>query len=209
MSDGKKITVQALIQSAAEAAAREVVKLQQQPSSINYYMATERILRAYPALKQLAEHPEDYGFFKEERSHDITVAPPPGTPFRDTVEIQELFTEARRQSFVKTLARFFELDASIKLFENRREFVVIRMYYFGEDASGQERDPNAPPWTWETIAEALDDVGISRSVSVLRGWRTTLVRELSVVLFGTEGAVSLSTKHSNVKKADENTTDED
>ena len=195
----KKVTITELVETAAKAAAREALQLQEQRSSINLYAAMEHLLRSYTRLKQLADHPEDYVFFRANRSHDIASAPPAGTVFRDKVDLEELFTEAREKAFVKTMARFVELEAVIKLFENRREFIVIRMYYFNEDPMGNDRGLDAKRYTFDAIAEELSLVGIDKNVKTLREWRSRLVQEMTVALFGTDGAISLATK-TTVKK---------
>ena len=129
----KKTKEQLYIDEAAKAGAREVLHLQHKVFTINYYRATEDALRAYIKVKRQLEHPEEYGFFPTGKSHDISVAPPPGLGLRDKVEANELYVESRKNSFIRTADKFNEIHMAVKAFENRREFVVIRMYYFGED----------------------------------------------------------------------------
>lgn len=189
----KKTKEQLYIDEAAKAGALEVLHLQHKVFTINYYRATEDALRAYIKVKRQLEHPEEYGFFPTGKSHDISVAPPPGLGLRDKVEANELFVESRKNSFIRTADKFNEIHMAVKAFENRREFVVIRMYYFGEDEYGNYRGDDAKRYTWEEIAEALEHIGINRSVSVLRGWRSSLVREMAVMIHGVDGAVSINT----------------
>jgi len=190
----KKLTVPELIDQTAKASAREVLHLQHKVFTINYYRATEDALRAYVKVKRQLENPEEYGFFPTGKSHDISVAPPPGLGLRDKVEVNELFVESRKNSFIRTADKFNEIHMAVKAFENRREFIVIRMYYFGEDENGNYRGDDAKRYTWEEIAEALERIGINRSVSVLRGWRSSLVREMAVMMHGLDGAVSINTR---------------
>jgi len=196
----KKTAQQKYIDEAAEAGARKVLLLQRQQADVNHYRAMEDLLRAYKKTKLWEDHPEEYGWFPTGKSHDISVAPPPGLGLRDKVEMNELFVQSKEASFIRSMARFYDLNAVIKLFENRREFVVIRMYYFGEDENGEDRGPDAKRYTWEEIADALERIGISRSVSVLRGWRSKLVREMTVQMFGVEGAISIESRDNTQMK---------
>ena len=97
---------------------------------------------------------------------------------------------ARTASYERTRARFEELDAVIRQFGNREEFIVIRMYYFGEDADGNDRG-EAGALTFEAISAELTGKGVIRTEKTLRTWRTRLVQEMTVLLFGVDGAVSI------------------
>ena len=187
----KTITVQALIEAAANAAARKVIQLQTESSEQDYYLATERMLRIYPKLRQLATNPEEYGFFREERSHDISIAAPRGSLPVDKIELQEAYAEARQRSLTQTLSRFTELDAVVKLFENREDFIIIRMYYFNEDETGADRGQDAKPYTFSEISDALSFTGIMWSEKVCRYRRANMVKEMSVILFGPYAALSI------------------
>lgn len=187
----RKKTQEELIDEAAERAAEKVLALQRKAWNVNHYRAMENLLRAYKKTKQWDEHPEEYGFFPTGKSHDISVAPPPGLGLRDKVEMNELFVQSKETSFVRSMARFFELEAVIKLFEDRREFVVIRMYYFNEDEHGNDRGPDAKPYTFPEITDALRNIGIERSEKAIRRWRSKLVQEMTVMMFGIDGALSI------------------
>lgn len=192
-----KTATEEYIDKAAEAGARKVLQLQHKSAITNHYRATERLLRMYRYYKQLEEHPEEYGFFPTGKSHDISVAPPPGTGVSDKIEINELFVESRKRSFIRTMERLTDLKTVIKLFENKKEFVVIRLYYFNEDINGNDRGDNAKHYTWEEIAEEMDKLGIERSVSMIRRWRSKLVQDMAVALFGIDGALSIESREPN------------
>lgn len=194
---GDKITVQQLIATTAETTAREFVKQLQGSASTgdDFYRATEALLRAYPRLRRLKEN---YSFYPADRSHDVIVSAPRGTML-DKVDAGELIVEARKRSFLRSMERYAELEAVIELFQNRDEFLVIRLLYFNEDIQGNDRGDGAKPYTWEDVAEALEDVGLSRSVSALRRWRSAIVKEMTVVLFGVEGALSVERGGVNLK----------
>lgn len=188
MADKK--TVRQLINETAEATAKQVIKQLKKAEGKDYYKATEALLRVYPKLRKLNNDPSTYGFFPVDKSHDVTVAAPPGTML-DKVDVKELYVEARKRSFVRTMGRFTELEAVIQMFQHKPEFMVIRLAYFNEDIHGNDRGDGAKPYTWEEIADALDSIGITRSETVLRRWRSGLVKEMTVVLFGAEGALSV------------------
>lgn len=196
----RKRTMDEIIHKAAEEGARKVLKIQRKEADTNHYRAMEDLLRAYKNTKRWEDHPEEYGFFPVEKSHDISVAPPPGLGLRDKVETTELFVQSKETSFIRSMARFFELDAVVKLFEKRREFIVIRMYYFGENEYGEDRGPDAKPYTFPQITEALLNIGIDRSEKALRRWRSKLVQEMTVMMFGVDGALSIESRAQNSKK---------
>ena len=186
----RKPTTEELIDRSAKAAAKEMLWQQRRLQCRNLYRATERLLRAWPRLKRIHDHPEDYGFEPVQRSKDISVAPPPGSGVHDPMEAAEAHVDSRAASYDRTVARFNEIDAVVRTFEDKPEFVVIRMYYFGEDAAGNDRG-DARPYTFEEIAEELSYAGIERSERTLRIWRTKLVQDMTVMLFGVDGAVSV------------------
>lgn len=193
MSD-TKTAQQQYIDEAAKTAAREVLHLQHKRAVTNHYRAMEHLLRAYKKSKLWEEHPEEYGFFPTEKSHDISVAPPPGLGIRDKVEANELFVQSKELSFVRSMARFGEVDAVVKSFENREDFIIIRMYYFNEDETGADRGQDAKPYTFPEITEALQRIGIDMSERACRYRRTKLVREMTVLQFGIDGAISIESR---------------
>ena len=101
------------------------------------------------------------------------------------------------------MARYYDIKTIVELFQDQPEFIVIRLYYFNEDINGNDRGPDAKRLTWEEIADELEAAGIHRSVSALRIWRSRLVQEMTVMLFGVDGALSLeSTSYNREEKND-------
>ena len=96
-------------------------------------------------------------------------------------------------SYHRTRARFEEIDRVVKLFAERKEFHVIRMYYFGEDAQGNERPAGAEPYTWEAIAAELEGMGLIRDAKSARRWRNKIVNDMAVCMFGKPAAVGVGT----------------
>ena len=157
-----------------------------------YYKRTEGLLMAYNKIKRFYEHPEEYQFFPVEHSHDIIMAPPKGTIYQDKADLVEAHVERRKRSFVKTMTAFFCIRAAILSEMNRPEFIAVAMYYLNQDEYGNDRGDNAPRLTWEEISERLENVGIYASARALSGWRNKIVREMTVLIFGVDGALSLS-----------------
>ena len=189
MSDRK--TMERYIDESAKCAAREVLNLQRQRRGVNLYGAMERLLRAYPKLKRMCEHPEEYQFLPAGRSKGISVAPPAGSGVRDPMDALDEHIDSRAASFDRTAARYTEIDAVVREFLDRPEFVVIRMYYWNEDAHGRERGDDEPRWSMNGIQEALSMEGIDRDVRTIRRWRSRIVQDMTVLMFGVDGAVSL------------------
>ena len=184
-----------IIESAAKSAASEVVRQQRRSRNVNLYRAMERLLRSYPYLRKLALHPEDYGFVPPERSKSITIAPPAGGGVRDHEEMIADAISDRVASYERTKARYDELDSVVSQFKNRPEFIVIEMYYWNQDSHGNERDEDSKQYTFEDISQELSaSFGIQRSEKTLRKWRTELVQEMTVLLFGIDGAISVESR---------------
>lgn len=194
MSQQKKKNVEQIIKETAEATASAVIGQQRRARAANLYRAMERLLRNYPKLKKLVVNVDDYGFVPAERSKSVTIAPPPGGMMRSRDEILEEVIADRQVSYERTKARFEEIDAVVRQFADSPEFIVIRMYYFNEDANGNERDPDSRPYTFEEISEELAMTGLQRSERTLRGWRTRLVQDMTVLLFGVDGALSVENR---------------
>ena len=198
----KKTQVQLYIDDAAKAGAREVLHLQRKQANTNHYRAMEDLLRAYKASRQWEEHPEDYGFFPTGKSHDISVAPPPGLGLRDKVEINALFVQSKETSFIRSMARFSEVEAVIRLFDQQPDFIIIRMYYFNEDEHGHDRGADAKPYTFPEISEALKHIGIDLAEKAIRRRRTKLVRDMTVMMFGVDGALSIESQEQKKRPKD-------
>lgn len=182
-----------LIKETARATAQEVLGLQRLANHTNYYRVTERLLRSYKTLKQLVEAPDSYGYLPPHRSSSISAAPPSGG-VRDPQEAIEAAIQAREESFSRTRAQFEIVNAVVEKYVDKPEFVVIRMYYFGEDAYGNDRPADAKPYSWEEMVEDLDAAGTKRTVKTLRSWRTKLVQDMTVALFGIDGAISVENR---------------
>ena len=159
----------------------------------NFYTATESLLRSYKKVKQMVENIEDYGFEPVRRSTSITMAPPSGGAMVDWNDVQDDAIRERMRSYLRTEAQFERLERLIEQYEANPYFIVIRMYYFGEDAEGNDISNDGKQRTMEDIANELDAIGFeySKSNKTLAKKKTEIVRDMTVTLFGEPGAVSI------------------
>lgn len=178
--------VKEAIAAAADMCADKVIQRQRTGGGANLYRATERILYNYKQLKAQVADIEGYLAIPG-KSGSITSAVT-GGGYKDRDEMLEEQQKARAASYARTKAQLEEVEAAIRQFDSKEEFVVIRMYYFGETADGREAGKK---YTFEEIQDELAQRGMERSERTIRGWRTRIVQDLTVILFGVNGAVSL------------------
>ena len=129
--------------------------------------------------------------FKAEDASISSYSPSSGYTYRTEEDILDEMKRDKIISYHRTRARFEEIDRVVKLFAERKEFHVIRMYYFGEDAQGNERPAGAEPYTWETIAAELEGMGLIRDAKSARRWRNKIVNDMAVCMFGKPAAVGV------------------
>lgn len=175
--------------SAALSAAAEILRAGS--GGVNYFKAMESLLWNYKRLEQLVDQPEVYmESWVQHRSKSIVVMGGHGGSgdggMQTDEDLLEALVSARRESYKETCARFQEISAVVTLFREEPEWPVVGMYYMNEDQHGFDRDPvKDPRWTWESIALEL---GIAEKTA--RRWRSKMVRNMSVVMFGVPAAVS-------------------
>lgn len=165
---------------------------------VNYFRAMESLLFNYKKLAALVADYEAYTHVElQGRSASISsYSPSSGYTYRTEEDILDEMKRDKIISYHRTRARFEEIDRVVKLFAERKEFHVIRMYYFGEDAQGNERPAGAEPYTWEAIAAELEGMGLIRDAKSARRWRNKIVNdsaEMSVevteaILYADDGA---------------------
>ncbi len=181
------------IRSTAKEAAQEVVSRQRTMYESNLYRATERLLYNYKAMRAQVEDRETYMMIPN-RSTSITGSPTGKTVYQDRSDALEAAVHAREVSYQRTRARFEEIDAVVQQFAQKREFIVIRMYYFNEDAHGNDRRDTDKKCTFEDIQYELAAAGMEKSERTIRGWRTRIVQDMAIRLFGIDGAISIETR---------------
>lgn len=201
----KKKSLDEIIDDAAERGARKLWTLQRQEQITNHYRAMEDCLRAYPKRLRIMQHPEEFEFFRAGRSKDISIAPPPGTGVVDKIDAAVMYTEARKKAYEHELSLLHETEYAMAPFWDREGFIIIRMYYFNQDEHGQERATDARPYTFPEIADALRNIGIEWSEKAVRRRRTKLVQDMTVMMFGVDGALSVESREQKQKKEVEGT----
>jgi len=204
LSKEKKKTTEEYIDEAVDKTARRVAGAYRAKTEANYYRAMEELLKAYPKRRHLMEHPEEFEFYRTGKSKDISIAPPAGTGVVDKIEVSAIFTEQRKAAYAYQMDLLNQTEFAIAPFKNLPEFAVIRMIYFNQDIHGNDRGAGAERMTWEDIEEAFSSIGIEKTVKVLRRWRSQLMREMVVMMFGADGAVSVWTKSNTKRGKDEN-----
>ena len=200
----KKKTSDDLLDEVAEKAARKVLQLHYRAIDANHYRATEDLLRAYPRRLRIARHPEDFDFFPKGHSKDISVAPPKGSGVVDKIDAAEMHVEGRKRAYEDEMHRLYETEFAIGHFKDLPEFKVIRLVYFNEDIEDHDRGEAAKRYTWDQIADEMGKIGIERKITALRRWRSKLVREMTVMIFGAAGAISVNTRETGKGKGDKN-----
>lgn len=189
---GKKKT-NSVVDEATEKDAGKGTLVQHRQRNVNLYRAMERLLRNYKRFRQIVDHPDEFDFFPQGKSKSISIAPPAGSGVVDKVDLAETYIDARKKAFEAILVNWIMADMAISLFKDHEEFRVIRMYYFNEDSDGNDRLVDTY-YTFEDIASELAEKGIDRGEKTLRTWRTKLVQDMTVVLFGIEGALSVEAR---------------
>lgn len=161
---------------------------------VNYFRAMESLLYNYKKLAALVADYEGYTTVElKQKSNSLVAFSTSGGAYRTQDEIMEEMERDKVVSYHRTAARFEEIDRIVKLFTARKEFHVVRMYYFGETADGTPRPADAPPYTWEAIAEELADMKLIRDAKSARRWRNKIVNDMAVCMFGKPAAVSAGT----------------
>lgn len=160
---------------------------------VNYFKAVEMLLYNYRKMAALVTDRESYLDFEYHAGRATFAATPRGKGFVETKSEAEIVEEIRadkERQYEETVRAFRRLDNVIRLFEDEREFIVVRLYYFGEYLSGDKRDK---PATWEDITLELSDAGILREVKTARRWRNKIVNDMAVCIFGLPAAVGAGT----------------
>lgn len=89
-------------------------------------------------------------------------------------------------------AQFEEVERVISLFRERKEFIVIRMYYFNQDVHGNE---HTGKYTFEEITEELSEFGLLHDAKTARRWCNSIINDMAVCMFGMPAAISAATEH--------------
>ena len=149
--------------------------------NVNYFRAMESLLFNYKKLQALVADYEGYTRVElQGKSKSIGSFSPSsgGNAYRTEDDILEELERDKVKAYHRTRARFEEIDRVISLFADRKEFHVVRLYYFGEDAQGEPRPADAP---------------LVRDAKSARRWRNKIVNDMAVCMFGKPAAVAAGT----------------
>ena len=186
--------LKAAIEEAARAGAFEAYKTNA-GSYVNYFKAMESLLYNYKKLAAIVADEEAYCEVEYHAGKKTFATTPSSKGYyqqRTEADIIDEMQEEKRKQFQKTKFGFESLNKAIRLFEGQREFAVIRLYYFGEDISGNPREGGKAA-TWEEVATELEEAGILKEIKTARRWRNKIVNDMAVCVFGIPAAVSAGT----------------
>ena len=157
---------------------------------INYFRAMEMLLLNFRKLAALVENEEEYcevEYHSGKKTFGYTPTAKGYTERKTEAELVEDMREEREKQFAETKKSFDRLKRTISLFEDQKEFVVIRLYYLGEDIDGEPR-PDRGALTWEDIGDLLDI-----DARTARRWRNRIVNDMAVCVFGIPAALGAQT----------------
>ena len=190
-----KQAIEVAARTAAHAAIDEMEKQEGTHRETNHFRAMESLLWNYTKLRDRVADRDAYMRIDiQERSKSVTVAPPKGQTYKDHDEVLDEIYRMKAMSYAQTLARFEELDGIVKQFRERQEFVVVRMYYFNENLDGSQREEYKQRRTWEEITEELSKAGVLQNVKTARKWRSQIVADMAVCMFGAPAALTTQTR---------------
>ena len=189
---------EAIFEAAREGAAQAYTS---NTGYVNYFKAMETLLYNYRKLAALVADEEAYCEVEYHAGRKTFSTTPQAKGFiqsKTEAEIVEEMREEKQRQFKETKSAFAALTRAISLFEGQKEFVVIRLYYLGEDLGGNPRRGGTA--TWEEITEELSDEGILKEIKTARRWRNKIVNDMAVCVFGIPAAVSAATYRKAVDK---------
>ena len=70
------------------------------------------------------------------------------------------------------------------------------MYYFNQEADGTQRPDGAERYTFSEIAAVLEEMGLLKEEKTARRWRSKIINDMAVCMFGMPAAVSAGVYHS-------------
>lgn len=142
------------------------------------YKNTETLLYNYKILK---EHVEDetgyFGMLDKKKSGSIISYSKNKVSYSEDEALN-----SREKSFDRSKNDLERLEKALSKVKNKKEYKVIEMRYF-------TKKPNGETYNFEEIAEILSkDSSYPDSLSekTVRRWRSSLVKEISIYLFGSD-----------------------
>ena len=173
---------------------REAMEAERPPEAPrDYFRIMEKLLYNYPTMRRLVADKEGY-INTPFRGRSKSIVRQSFNPsWKSQEDIQEEIKRDKESDYDQTRKDFRRVERVIQLHQGRKEFFIIRMYYFGEDLDGTPRPANAAAYTWEEITEALGKINLIRDTKSARRWRNKIVNDMAICLFGIEAAVSSGT----------------
>ncbi len=159
-------------------------------SYVNYFKAMETLLYNFRKLAALVGNEEEYCEVEYHSGKKTFAHSPTQTGYvsrKTEEELVEDMREEKRKQYEETRKGFERLERAISLFADQKEFIVIRLYYFGEDINGNPRQDRRA-LTWPDIS---DVIGIDEKTA--RRWRNKIVNDMAVCIFGIPAAVNAGT----------------
>lgn len=178
-----------IIAAAVAQATRQTVEvLQQQAPERNYFKITEKLLYSYPTLKRIVSDKTAYTRV-ELQGRSGVVRFNPNAAWKSQEDRLEELERDKEAEFDTTLKDFRRLDRVVQQFRERKEFVVVRMYYFNESADGTPLPEDAQEMTWEEVSFQVD-----KGLKTVIRWRNEIVNDMAICLFGIDAAIQAGTE---------------
>ena len=176
------------VQKAVEETA-QAVKAEAPPAAArDYFKIMEKLLFSYPVLKRLVSDKEAYTAVElRERSKSL-VRFSPNTQWKSHDDVIEEIERDKEAEYDKTQKDFRRIERVIQQFKDRKEFDVVRLYYFNQNLDGSPKPPDAPSATWEDVSIELE-----KETKTVRRWRNNIVNDMAICLFGIDAAIQAGT----------------
>ena len=142
------------------------------------YKNTEMLLYNYKVLKEHVEDEVGYYEMMEKRASGSIIRYSKSKALSNEDEMMKL----REESYYRSKNDLLRLDKALKKVINKKGYKVIELRYF-------EKKDNGDTYTFDEIAEILSQSGeYSETLSekTVRRWRSSLVKEISIYLFGSD-----------------------
>ena len=175
------------VTQATQQTAEALRSAQQTAPERNYFKIMEKLLYSYPALKRIVSDKAAYTKVELQGLSGV-VRFNPNAAWKSQEDRLEELERDKEAEFDTTLKGFRRLDRVVQQFRERKEFVVVRMYYFNESADGTPKEADAPEATWEDLSIELE-----KDIKTLRRWRSKIVNDIAICLFGIDAAIQAGT----------------
>lgn len=154
----------------------------------DYFKIMEKLLYSYPVLKRITSDKGAYTAVElRERSKSI-VGFSLNAQWKSRDDVIDEMERDKEAEYDKTLKDFRRIERVILQFKDRKEFDVVRLYYFNQNLDGTPKPPDAPSATWEDVSIELE-----KETKTVRRWRNNIVNDMAICLFGIDAAIQAGT----------------